>query len=106
MRGAKASRWFFEVFGSSASLSLRLLGLPKSPSIGFVGVWTRPLQNSNPGGLEAAIPDAFISFEASQNVVTPFGRPAVDLRPICDPPAAHLIVGGLSPPKATKYTKC
>ena len=50
----------------------------------------RPLQNSSSGGLEAAILDTFITFEASQGATTPIGVPAADL-----------IVGGLGPPKAT-----
>ena len=44
MRGVKASRRVFEVFGSSASLSWRPLGLPKSPPISFIWCWRpRPL---------------------------------------------------------------
>ena len=91
MRAVEAARWLLEVFGSSTSLSWRLRELPKSRSIGPVGVWRpRPLQNSSSGGVGAAILDTFITFEASQGVTPPIDRPA-----------AHLIVGGLGPPKAT-----
>ena len=73
------------MLGSSTSLSWRLRELPKSRSIGPVGVWRlRPLQNSSSGGVGAAILDTFIIFEASQGVTTPI-----------DVPAADLIVGGL-----------
>ena len=91
MRALEAVRWLLEVLGSSTSLSWRLRELPKSRSIGPVGVWrSRPLQNSSSGGVGAAILDTFITFEASQGVTTPIAVPAMDL-----------IVGGLGPPKAT-----
>ena len=94
MRAVEAARWLLEVFGSSTSLSWRLRELPKSRSIGFVGVWRPgPLQNSSSGGVRAAIFDTFITFEASQ-WVTP---------PPCDPPAADLIVGG--PGAAESYLR-
>ena len=52
MRAVEAARWLLEVFGSSTSLSWRLRELPKSRSIGPVGVWRpRPLQNSSSGGV-------------------------------------------------------
>ena len=59
----------------------------KSRSIGPVNV-SEPqgAQNSNSGGLEAAILDTFITFEASRGATTPF-----------DPCIAFLIVGGLGP---------
>ena len=91
MRAVEAARWLLEVFGSSTSLSWRLRELPKSRSIGPVGVWRpRPLQNSSSGGVGAAILDTFITFEASQGVTSPIR-----------PPATDLIVGGLGLPKAT-----
>ena len=91
MRAVEAVRWLFEVLGSSTSLSRGLRELPKSRSIGPVGVWRpRPLQNSSSGGVGAAILDTFITFEAFQGSTSPIGRPARDL-----------IVGGLGPPKAT-----
>ena len=84
MRALEAVRWLLEVLGSSTSLSWRLRELPKSRSIGLVGVWRpRPLQNSSSGGLGAAILDTFITFEVSHMVTTPIS-----------PPATHLIVGG------------
>ena len=85
MRAVEAPRWLLEVLGSSTSLSWRLRELPKSRSIGPVGVWRpRPLQNSSSGGLGAAILHTFITFEASQGVTSPIHVPAT-----------HLIVGGL-----------
>ena len=90
MRAVEAARWLLEVFGSSTSLSWRLRELPKSRSIGPVGVWRpRPLQNSSSGGLGAAILDTFITFEAPPGAPGAIGNPAT-----------HLIVGGLGPPKA------
>ena len=92
MRAMKAARWLLDVFGSSTSLSWRLRELPKSRSIGPVGVWRpRPLQNSSSGGVGAAIVETFITFEASQWVPGPINVPAGDL-----------IVGGLGPPKGSK----
>ena len=91
MRAVEAARWLLEVFGSSTSLSWRLRELPKSRSIGPVGVWRpRPLQNSSSGGVGGAILDTFITFEASQGVTGEIG-----------PASADLIVGGLGLPKAT-----
>ena len=90
MRAVEAARWVLEVLGSSTSLSWRLKELPKSRSIGPVGVWRpRPLQNSSSGGVCAAILDTFITFEASQGAPAPIDRRAMDL-----------IVGGVGPPKA------
>ena len=58
----------------------RLRELPKSRSIGPVGVWRpRPLQNSNSGGVGGAILDTFITFEASQMAAAPIGFSAGDL---------------------------
>ena len=72
-------------FGSSKSLQDKLVELPKSRSIGPVGVWRqRPLQNSSSGGVGAAILDTFITFEASQGVPAPIR-----------PRAAHLSLGSL-----------
>ena len=89
MRAVEAARWLLEVFGSSTSLSWRLLERPKPRSIGPVGVWRpRPLPNSSSGGVGTAILDTFITFEASQGGTSPI-----------DNPATHLIVGGLGPPK-------
>ena len=89
MRALEAVRWLLEVLGSSTSLSWRRRELPKSRSIGPVGVWRpRPLQNSSSGGVGGAILDTFITFEASHGATGPF-----------DPPAPDLIVGGLGPPK-------
>ena len=93
MRAVEAARWLLEVFGSSTSLSWRLLELPKSRSIGPVGVWRpRPLQNSSSGGVGGAILDTFTIFEASQGVPGPIENPA-----------AHLIVGG--PGAAESYLR-
>ena len=90
MRAVEAARWLLEVFGSSTSLSWRLRELPKSRSIGPVGVWRpRPLPNSSSGGVGGAILDTLITFEASQGVMAPIHVLAMDL-----------IVGGLGPPKA------
>ena len=59
MRAVEAARWLLEVFGSSTSLSWRLRELPKSRSIGPVGVWRRrTLQNSSSGGVGGAILEA------------------------------------------------
>ena len=81
MRAVEAARWLLEVFGSSTSLSWRLRELPKSRSIGPVGVWRpRPLQNSSSGGVGAAILDTFITFEASQGGTAPIGCRATHLR--------------------------
>ena len=81
MRAVEAARWLLEVFGSSTSLSWRLRELPKSRSIGPVGVWRpRPLQNSSSGGLRGAILDTFITFEASQGATNDFEPPAAALR--------------------------
>ena len=89
MRAVEAARWLLEVFGSSTSLSWRLLEFPKSRSIGPVGVWRpRPLQNLSSGGVGAAISETFINFDASRGGTAPFDRPATDL-----------IVGGLGLPK-------
>ena len=81
MKAVEAARWLLEVLGSSTSLSWRLRELPKSRSIGPVGVWRlRPLQNSSSGGVGGAILDTFIVFEASQGATTPIGPPAAHLR--------------------------
>ena len=81
MRAVEAARWLLEVFGNSTSLSWRLRELPKSRSIGLVGVWRlRPLQNSSSGGVGGAILDTFIVFEASQGVTTPIDPLATHLR--------------------------
>ena len=81
MRAVEAVRWLLEVLGSSTSLSWRLRELPKSRSIGFVGVWRpRPLQNSSSGGVGAAILDTLSIFEASQGGTTPIGVRAAHLR--------------------------
>ena len=91
MTAVEAARRLLEEFGSSTSLSWRLRELPKSRSIGPVGVWRpRPLQNSSSGGVGGAILETFITFETSQGATTPI-----------DPPAMDLIVKGLGPPKAT-----
>ena len=82
MTAVEAARWLLEVFGSSTSLSWRLRELPKSRSIGPVGVWRpRPLQNSSSGGVGAAILETFITFEASQGVTTPIDGRAAFVRP-------------------------
>ena len=91
MRALEAVRWLLEVLGSSTSLSWRLRELPKSRSIGPVGVWRlRPLQILSSGRVGAAIFETCITCEASQGSTAPIGGPAGDL-----------IVGGLGPPKAT-----
>ena len=93
--------WLLEVFGGSTSYSWRLLELAKSQFIGFVGVPEPPgstskhpnsrsiglvdvpepqgAQNSNSGGLEAAILDTCITFEASQGATSPNDRASTDL---------------------------
>ena len=81
MRAVEAARWLLEVPGSSASLSWRLLELPKSRSIGPVGVWRpRLLQNLSSGGVGAAILEAFVTFEASGGGTAPSDPPAAALR--------------------------
>ena len=81
MRAVEAARWLLEVFGSSTSLSCRFRELPKSRSIGPVGVWRlRLLQISNSGGVGAAILDTFILFEASQGASGPIRPRAAPLR--------------------------
>ena len=82
MKALEAVRWLLEVLGSSTSLSWRLRELPKSRSIGPVGVWRpRPLQNSSSGGVGAAILETFITFEASQGVTAQIRPRATDVRP-------------------------
>ena len=59
MTAVEAARRLLEVFGSSTSLSWRLRELPKSRSIGPVGVWRlRGFQNSSSGGVGGAILEA------------------------------------------------
>ena len=94
--------WLLEVFGGSTSYSWRLLELAKSQFIGFVSVPEPPgspskhpksrsigpvdvsepqgAQNSNSGGLEAAILDTFITFEASQGATGPIDLASTELR--------------------------
>ena len=81
MKAVEAARWLLEVFGSSTNLSWRLRELPKSRSIGPVGVWRRrPLQNSSSGGVGGAILNTFNVFDASQGGSSPIGSLATHLR--------------------------